>query len=86
MGFHRLQLSGGSATIRLSLEEVMSQHDDDIQKLLGPPGAGLPVFQAFLLRYMIFPVYCLTTSWDHATAAFQAEAQKVVAAHPATLV
>ena len=56
----------------------MSQDDDNIQNSLAPPGAGLPVVQAFVLRYMIFPAYCLTTSWDKAVAAFQAEGQKVI--------
>ena len=28
---------------------------------------------------LIFPTYCLTTSWDKAVAAFQAEGQKVIA-------
>ena len=44
----------------------MSQHDDDIQKSLAPPGAGLPVVQAFVLRHIVFPAYCLTTCWDKA--------------------
>ncbi len=57
----------------------MSQQDDDIQNSLAPPGAGLPIVQAFVLRYMIFPAYCLATSWDKAVAAFQAEGQKVIA-------
>ena len=57
----------------------MAQEDDEIQKSLAPPGAGLPVIQAFLLRHLIFPAYCLTTSWDKALAAFQAEGQKLVA-------
>ena len=57
----------------------MSQQDDEIQNSLAPPGAGLPVVQAFVLRYMIFPAYCLTTSWDKAVAAFQTEGQKVIA-------
>ena len=57
----------------------MSQHDDDIQNSLAPPGAGLPVVQAFVLRHLVFPAYCLATSWDKAIAAFQAEGQKVIA-------
>ena len=57
----------------------MSQEDDDIQKSFAPPGAGLPVVQAFVLRHLVFPAYCLTTSWDKALAAFQAEGQKVIA-------
>ena len=56
----------------------MSENDDDIQKSLAPPGAGLPVIQAFALRYLIFPAYCLTTSWDKALDAFQSEGQKLV--------
>lgn len=60
-------------------ENAMSQEDDAIQNSLAPPGAGLPVVQGFFLRHMIFPAYCLTTSWDKALAAFQAEGQKVIA-------
>jgi hypothetical protein len=56
----------------------MVENDDDIQKSLAPPGAGLPVIQAFALRYLIFPAYCLTTSWDKALDAFQSEGQKLV--------
>ena len=57
----------------------MSDEDDDIQNSLAPSGAGLPVVQACVLRYIIFPAYCLATSWDKAVAVFQAEGQKVVA-------
>ena len=57
----------------------MSQQDDDIQNSLAPPGAGLPIVQAFVLRHLVFPTYCLTTPWDKAVAAFQAEGQKVIA-------
>jgi hypothetical protein len=57
----------------------VSQHDDDIQKSLAPPGAGLPIVQAFVLRHLVFPAYCLTTSWDKALAAFQDGGQKVIA-------
>ena len=57
----------------------MPQQDDNIQDSLAPPGAGLPVLQAFALRHLIFPAYFLTTSWDKALAAFQAEGQKLIA-------
>ena len=61
------------------MKNTVSQQDDDIQNSLAPPGAGLPVVQAFVLRHIIFPAYCLATSWDKAVAAFQAEGQKVIA-------
>ena len=61
------------------LLQIMFQQDDDIQKSLASPGAGLPMVQAFALRQFIFPAYCLTTSWDNALVAFQAEGQKVLA-------
>jgi len=57
----------------------VSQQDDDIQNSLAPPGAGLPFVQAFALRHLVFPAYCLTTSWDKALAAFQAEGQMLIA-------
>jgi hypothetical protein len=57
----------------------MKQDEDDIQKSLASPGAGLPVVQAFLLRHLIFPTYCLTTSWDKALTAFLAEGQRTLA-------
>ncbi|MCL4205487.1 MAG: DinB family protein [Pirellulaceae bacterium] len=56
----------------------MSREDDGIQSSLAPPGAGLPVVQAFVLRHLIFPAYCLTTSWDKALAAFQAEGLRMI--------
>jgi hypothetical protein len=57
----------------------MSQQDDGIQKSLAAPGAGLPVVPAFALRHLIFPAYCLMTSWDKALAVFQTQGQKVLA-------
>jgi len=57
----------------------VSQHDDDIQRSLAPPGAGLPAVQAFVLRRLVFPAYCLRTSWDKALDAFQSEGHKVIA-------
>lgn len=60
------------------MEKPVSRHDD-IQKSLAPPGAGLPVAQAFALRHLIFPAYCLTTSWDKALNAFETEGKKAVA-------
>ena len=53
--------------------------DNTIQDSLAPPGAGLPALQAFALRHLIFPAYCLTTSWDKALTSFQAEGQKLIA-------
>lgn len=57
----------------------MSQQEVDIQSRLDPPGAGLPAFQSFVLRRLLFPTYCLATSWDKALAAFQAEGRKLIA-------
>lgn len=57
----------------------MAPTDDDIQKSLALPGAGLPVVQAFLLRYLLFPTYCRVTSWHKALAVFQTEGQGVIA-------
>jgi hypothetical protein len=51
---------------------------DDIQASLAPPGAGLPRFQAFMLRYVLFPTYCRFTSWDTAAAVFEAEGKKLI--------
>ena len=52
---------------------------DDIQKSLAPPGAGLPAVQTFLLRYLLFPAFCRTKSWQKALAKFQAEGDRIVA-------
>jgi hypothetical protein len=41
--------------------------------------AGLPKFQALLLRYVLFPTYCRFTSWDKAAAVFEAEGKKLIA-------
>jgi len=57
---------------------VPQQHDD-IQKSLAPPGAGLPVVQKFLLRYLLFPAFCRTNTWQKALAKFQAEGDRIVA-------
>jgi hypothetical protein len=57
----------------------MAQKDDGIQKSLAPPGAGLPVIQAFVLRYVLFPAYCRITSWQKALAAFQGEGDRIIA-------
>jgi hypothetical protein len=50
----------------------------DIQASLAPPGAGLPRFQAFALRYVLFPTYCRFTAWDKAAAVFDAEGKKLI--------
>lgn len=56
----------------------MTSQEDDISSSLAPPGAGLPAVQAFFLRHLLFPAYCLTTSWDKAQASFGAEGRKVL--------
>ncbi|MBC8869209.1 MAG: DinB family protein [Planctomycetes bacterium] len=49
----------------------------------GRPKAGLPRFQAVVLRYVQFPIYCRFTSWKKAAAVFEAEGNKLIAlAHP----
>ena len=50
------------------------------QENLAAPGAGLPRLQAFALRRVIFPAYCLTTSWDKALELFLHEGEKVAVA------
>ena len=57
----------------------MAQHDEDIQKSLAPPGAGLPVVQKFILRYLLFPAFCRTNTWQKALAKFQAKGDTIVA-------
>jgi len=51
----------------------------DIQRTLAAPGAGLPPGQAFLLRRLLFPGFCLATSWPKALAVFQAEGDQLLA-------
>lgn len=46
---------------------------------LAPPGAGLPPLQARLLRHVLFPVFCRTTSWDAALKRFQREGDALLA-------
>ena len=60
-------------------KEDMMAPQDDIQKSLAPPGAGLPAVQAFLLRYLLFPAFCYTNPWQQALAKFQDEGQRIVA-------
>ena len=62
----------------MALDEVMVRDDNDIQSSLAPPGAGLPVTQALLLRHLAFPAFCLTTSWDKAQLRFQVEGRRVL--------
>lgn len=61
-----------------TMEKILTPQDD-IQISLAPPGAGLPVVQAFLLRYLILPAFCRTTSWQKALAKFQAEGDRLIA-------
>jgi hypothetical protein len=49
---------------------------DVIQATLAPPQAGLPRFQAVLLRRLLFPIYSRCTSWDRALADFRTEGHK----------
>lgn len=50
----------------------------DIQASLAQPGAGLGRFQAFMLRYVLFPAHCRFTSWDKAAAVFEAEGKRLI--------
>ncbi len=50
------------------------------QANLAPPGAGLPRVQAFVLRHVIFPTFCRSTSWDKALWLFLNEGERVVVA------
>ena len=61
-----------------AMENTMTQQGD-IQKSLAPPGAGLPAFQALLLRYVLFPIYCRMTAWLRPRATFQAAGDRVTA-------
>ncbi len=60
------------------VEEAMWNEDNEIQRSLAPPGTGLPTVQAFVLRRLFFPVYCLTNSWSQALAAFEMEGQRLL--------
>ena len=48
------------------------------QDSLGKAGAGLPRFQALLLRYIGFPILRLFLSWEGALNIFESEGQKVL--------
>jgi hypothetical protein len=50
------------------------------QANLAAPGAGLPGLEAFVLRHVLFPAYCRTTSWDKALGLFRQEGERVAAA------
>ena len=52
---------------------------EEIQETLAPPGAGLPGFQAFLLRRILFPTICRFTSWEKAGTVFETEGAKLIA-------
>ncbi len=56
----------------------MVRDDSDLQNTLAPPGAGLPAWQAWFLRYLAFPLVCRTTSWDQAQARFQQEGRRIL--------
>ena len=75
---HRLADEESLEAMVEAVEHTMAQQDD-IQKSLAPPGAGLPVVQAFPLRYLLFPAYCRMTSWRKALAVFQLEGERVIA-------
>jgi hypothetical protein len=60
------------------MEEEAARQDDDIQASLAPPGAGLSAVQALLLRYLLFPAFCRTTSWSKALAVFRAEGDRML--------
>ena len=44
---------------------------------LQAPGAGLPYFQRLVAKHIALPRYWKKTSWDQATAFFQAEGEKI---------
>ena len=75
---HRLRDDESLAAMVKAVENTMVEQDD-IQKLLASPGAGLPVAQALMLRYLLFPAYCRMTSWQKALAVFQSEGGRVLA-------
>jgi hypothetical protein len=50
------------------------------QANLAAPGAGLPGLQAVVLRHVLFPAFCRTTSWDKAVGLFRREGERVAAA------
>lgn len=50
------------------------------QTNLAAPGAGLPGVQAFVLRHVLFPAFCRTTSWDKALGLFLREGERLAAA------
>ena len=75
---HRLAGERSLAVMVRAVEGTVTEQDD-IQKSLAPPGAGLPAIQALLLRYLLFPGYSRMTSWKKALAAFQTEGDRVIA-------
>jgi hypothetical protein len=48
----------------------------DIQ--VAPPGTGLPAFQGFMLRYLVFPTCRSLTSWEKAAAIFRTEGRRLI--------
>lgn len=61
----------------------MTDHDDSATSTevnLAAPGAGLPAAQAFFLRHVLFPAFCLVTPWDKAVRLFLGEGERVAAA------
>ena len=60
----------------------MSKADSkpSVQPKLAAPGAGLPLLQATFLRYLFFPAFCMTVSWDKALKMFSHEGEKLTTA------
>jgi N-acetylglutamate synthase-like GNAT family acetyltransferase len=41
-------------------------------------GAGLPYFEAFMMRYFIFPKYSRSASWEQSQKLFEAEGRRLI--------
>jgi len=50
---------------------------DNPQDTLGKAGAGLPKVQAFVLRYIAFPMLRMSVSWENALKIFESEGAKM---------
>lgn len=46
---------------------------------LQPPGAGLPWWESFAARYIVFPLTCRKHTWESSAALFQDEGAKILA-------
>ncbi|HEY5550519.1 MAG TPA: hypothetical protein VIK52_01420 [Opitutaceae bacterium] len=44
---------------------------------LDPPGAGLGKMEGWLTRYIVFPMFCRTTSFEDATVIFENEGRRI---------